>query len=136
MSCAGPSLVRGGHRMVTQSSVMVGAMNTAVIRHAPVADGRHSPRRVRRPQSAPRRGWFHRLRRIGARRSEHPRPEVRVFPVTDARTGVTHLVTDEAMTTGRRAGCYVSVCGIVVLAASLTAESDKLCSSCRDWARR
>ncbi|MGH3793611.1 MAG: hypothetical protein ACRDSP_01845 [Pseudonocardiaceae bacterium] len=63
----------------------------------------------------------------------HPCP---VVPITDARTGGAHLVTDEAIAAGRRAGRYVTVCGIVALAGSPTAEADTFCLSCREWARR
>ncbi|MGH3911675.1 MAG: hypothetical protein ACRDRM_12700 [Pseudonocardiaceae bacterium] len=34
-----------------------------------------------------------------------------VLTMTDARTGCAHLVTDDAATAGRRAGCYVAVSG-------------------------
>lgn len=91
MSCAGPSRVRRGHRVVTESSAIVPVMSTAQVLH---------------------------------------------IPIIDARTGDAHLVTDEAMVAGRRAGRYVTVCGTVALAASLTAEADRLCDACRDWARR
>ena len=41
--------------------------------------------------------------------------------MTDATTGTAHLVTDESVAAGRRAGGrYVAVCGAQVLAASLT----------------
>ncbi len=63
----------------------------------------------------------------------HPCP---VVPITDARTGSAHLVTDEAMAAGRRAGRYVAVCDDEALAGSLTAEADTFCLSCREWARR
>lgn len=55
----------------------------------------------------------------------------RLVPITDARTGRTHLVNDEAMTAGRRAGRYLTVCGVEALAASLTTEADTFCKLCR-----
>ncbi|MGH3796566.1 MAG: hypothetical protein ACRDSP_16955 [Pseudonocardiaceae bacterium] len=53
--------------------------------------------------------------------------------MTDARTSVAHLVTDDAMTIGRRLGRYVACCGAEVLASSLTAEESGYCRSCRRW---
>jgi len=47
--------------------------------------------------------------------------------------GTTHLVTDEAMAAGRRAGCYRAVCGSHLLAASLTTPESGHCRSCRGW---
>lgn len=91
MSCAGPSWVRRGHRVVTESSAIVPVMSTAPVLH---------------------------------------------IPITDAPTGVAHLVTDEAMVAGRRAGRYVTACRTVALAASLTAEADTFCRACRERARR
>ncbi|MGH4025196.1 MAG: hypothetical protein ACRDRV_11520 [Pseudonocardiaceae bacterium] len=52
--------------------------------------------------------------------------------VTDARTSIAHLVSDEAMAAaGRRAGCYVAICGCEVLASSLTTEESGHCRACR-----
>ncbi|MGH3795487.1 MAG: hypothetical protein ACRDSP_11415 [Pseudonocardiaceae bacterium] len=53
--------------------------------------------------------------------------------MTDARTSIAHLVTDEAMAVGRRLGCYVACCGIEVLASSLTAEESGYCRACHRW---
>lgn len=53
-----------------------------------------------------------------------------VFPLIDARTGAEHLVTNDRVNSGRRAGSYVAVCGAVLLAASLTAPEDSYCRSC------
>jgi hypothetical protein len=53
--------------------------------------------------------------------------------VTDARTSVAHLVTDEAMAAGRAQGRYQAVCGREVLASSLTAEESGHCWACRQW---
>ncbi|MGH3848647.1 MAG: hypothetical protein ACRDRT_02900 [Pseudonocardiaceae bacterium] len=57
-----------------------------------------------------------------------------VVAMTDTRTVVTHLVTDEAVAAGRRTGRYVGVCGVAVLPGSLTEGTDRYCRSCRDWA--
>ena len=54
--------------------------------------------------------------------------------MVDARTAVAHLVTDEAMAAGRRAGRYTAACRTVVLAGSLTQDSDDYCRSCAAWA--
>lgn len=43
-----------------------------------------------------------------------------LLTMTDAHTGDAHLVTEEAVIAGRRAGRYVAVCGSKVLAASMT----------------
>ncbi len=58
----------------------------------------------------------------------------RVIEMTDARTHRAHLVTDEAAAAGRAdVGSYVAVCGVVVLAASLTTPGTSYCSDC--WRR-
>lgn len=55
----------------------------------------------------------------------------RLVALTDARTGTAHLVTDDAMVAGRRAGGrYSAVCGIEVLPASLTAPERRSCPGC------
>lgn len=61
-----------------------------------------------------------------------------VVAITDARTRRAHLVTDAAVAAGRRAdaGRYVSVCGVVVLAASLTTPESSYCASCAYWRKR
>jgi hypothetical protein len=61
----------------------------------------------------------------------------RVIAMTDARTYRAHLVTDAAAAAGRAdRGCYVAVCGTVVLAASLTTPDTSFCSACARWRRR
>ncbi|MGH3810115.1 MAG: hypothetical protein ACRDRU_26540 [Pseudonocardiaceae bacterium] len=45
-------------------------------------------------------------------------------------SGVTHLITDESMTTGQPIGCHAAVCGDQVLAASLTTPEHRYCRSC------
>ncbi|MGH3906850.1 MAG: hypothetical protein ACRDTE_22110 [Pseudonocardiaceae bacterium] len=54
----------------------------------------------------------------------------RLITVTDARTGLAHLVTEEAMVAGRRGGSFTAVCACVVLAASLTAPERGHCRAC------
>jgi hypothetical protein len=61
------------------------------------------------------------------RRSAQP-PTV---AMTDTRTLVAHLVTDDAVAVGRRAGRYVGVCGVVVLPGSLQEDTDRSCRSCQ-----
>jgi hypothetical protein len=56
-----------------------------------------------------------------------------LFVMTDARTGVAHLVTDDAAAAGRRAGRYRAMCGADVLAASLTTPESGYCRSCAHW---
>lgn len=50
-----------------------------------------------------------------------------VIPITDARTGDTHLVSEDAWAAGCRAGRFTAVCGSDVLAASLTTNSEHSC---------
>ncbi|MFN2495137.1 MAG: hypothetical protein ABR608_04415 [Pseudonocardiaceae bacterium] len=57
-----------------------------------------------------------------------------VVAMTDTRTTVSHLITDEAVAVGRRAGHYVGVCGAVVLPGSLKEDTDRCCRSCQQWA--
>jgi hypothetical protein len=60
-----------------------------------------------------------------------------VVAITDARTRRAHLVADAAVAAGRaNLGRYVSVCGVVVLAASLTTPESSYCASCAYWRRR
>ncbi len=50
--------------------------------------------------------------------------------ITDARTGIDHLVTDAAAARGRSSGRYLAICGARVLAASLTAPAAGTCRCC------
>jgi hypothetical protein len=60
---------------------------------------------------------------------------LRPIVMTDATTGTAHLVTDESVAAGRRAGGrYVAVCGAQVLAASLTMPERDQCQSCQSCA--
>lgn len=52
------------------------------------------------------------------------------YPVTDAGTLSAHLVSEDALTAGRRAGRFRAACGDVVLAASLTAQERDHCLLC------
>ncbi|MGQ0775044.1 MAG: hypothetical protein ACT4NY_11610 [Pseudonocardiales bacterium] len=56
-----------------------------------------------------------------------------VIKMIDTCTVVAHLVTDEAMAAGRRAGRYVGLCGAVVLPGSLKEDTNRSCSLC--WQR-
>ncbi len=61
---------------------------------------------------------------------------LRPIAMTDAMTGTAHLVTDESVVAGRRAGGrYDAVCGAQVLAASLTMPERDQCQSCTGEAR-
>jgi len=55
------------------------------------------------------------------------------LPAVTDTAGTAHLVTDDAMAAGRAAGCYLAVCGAVVLAASLTTPESGHCRACRRW---
>lgn len=59
-----------------------------------------------------------------------------VIAMTDTRTVVTHLITDEAVAAGRQAGRYVGLCGAVVLPGSLMEDTGQPCRSCRYWRSR
>ncbi|MGH3902987.1 MAG: hypothetical protein ACRDTE_02120 [Pseudonocardiaceae bacterium] len=67
-------------------------------------------------------------------RAANVRDKARVVAMTDTRTVVAHLVTDEAVAAGRRAGRYVGVCDAVVVAGSLLEGTGRGCRSCQDWA--
>lgn len=58
---------------------------------------------------------------------------VRLAEVTDAQTGITHLVSDEAMAAAiiARSGSYLAACGAEVLTASLTTPESAVCRRCR-----
>ncbi|HEY6423832.1 MAG TPA: hypothetical protein VIY28_11405 [Pseudonocardiaceae bacterium] len=60
-----------------------------------------------------------------------PAEAPRVIAITDARTYRAHLVSDAAAAAGRAdVGRYVAVCGMVVLAASLTTPDTSFCRAC------
>lgn len=61
------------------------------------------------------------------------------YPVTDAGSLTAHLVSEDALAAGRRAGRFQAVCGERVLAASLTTQERthcQLCTHLRRGARR
>lgn len=55
----------------------------------------------------------------------------RAVGITDARTRVEHLMSDAAME-HRHSGRYLALCGIEVLAASLTDPGRGQCQHCRE----
>ncbi len=55
-----------------------------------------------------------------------PRP----LGIIDARTHVEHLMTDESAMAHRHSGSYLALCGVRVLAASLTAPDRGRCPRC------
>jgi hypothetical protein len=57
-----------------------------------------------------------------------------VGEMTDTCAAVTHLVTDAAAVTGRRAGRYLAVCEMVVVPGSLKESSTRCCRDCQAWA--
>jgi hypothetical protein len=62
-------------------------------------------------------------------------PEQRRAPrpvgITDAHTHVEHLVTDESAMAHRHSGRYPALCGVQVVAASLTAPGREQCQCCQ-----
>lgn len=74
------------------------------------------------------------------RRSTHPALRTtrrrRYVGVVDARTLVEHLLTDDALSAGRRPqGRYIALCGVTVLPANLTVGERDRCRSCAAVAR-
>lgn len=60
-----------------------------------------------------------------------PAERPRVIAMTDARTYRAHLVTDAAAAAGRAdMGWYRAMCGVVVLAASMTTPETSFCGAC------
>lgn len=57
--------------------------------------------------------------------------KLHVVAMTDTRTAVAHLVTDEAVAVGRQAGRYVGLCGEMVLPGSLLEDTNRPCQPCR-----
>ncbi|MGH3844008.1 MAG: hypothetical protein ACRDS0_21565 [Pseudonocardiaceae bacterium] len=55
-----------------------------------------------------------------------PRP----IGITDANTGIEHLMSDEVAAQRRRLGSYLALCGTQVLAASLVAPGRGHCPVC------
>ncbi|MGH3842098.1 MAG: hypothetical protein ACRDS0_11730 [Pseudonocardiaceae bacterium] len=50
--------------------------------------------------------------------------------ITDAHTQVEHLVSDESVAAHRHTGHYLALCGMTVLAASLTDPGRGWCREC------
>ncbi|MGH3766092.1 MAG: hypothetical protein ACRDTX_13250 [Pseudonocardiaceae bacterium] len=50
--------------------------------------------------------------------------------ITDAHTHVEHLVSDESVAAHRHTGHYLALCGMTVLAASLTDPGRGWCREC------
>jgi hypothetical protein len=78
----------------------------------------------------------HRRRGRGVTGAGVPVETSRVIAMTDSRTYRAHLVTDAAAAAGRaQGGRYISVCGMVVLPASLASPETSYCRSCAYWHR-
>jgi len=73
--------------------------------------GRHSKRRGARAQAPAQRG---------------PRP----LGITDAHTHIEHLVSDQSVAAHRHTDHYLALCGMTVLAASLTDPGRGWCREC------
>lgn len=57
---------------------------------------------------------------VPEQRRPHPAGVTDAMGITDAQTRVEHLVTDASASEHRHAGRYLALCGIEVVAASLT----------------
>jgi hypothetical protein len=55
---------------------------------------------------------------------------MRPLGVIDARTQIEHLVSDESAMAHRHRGHYLALCGVTVLAASLTDPGRGRCEEC------
>lgn len=66
----------------------------------------------------------------GARARIYEQRGPRPVGITDARTRVRHLMTDESAMEHRHAGRYLALCGARVLAASLTTPESEHCLAC------
>ena len=51
--------------------------------------------------------------------------------ITDAHTHVEHLVSEESAMAHRHSGRYLALCGVQVVAASLTAPGREQCQCCQ-----
>jgi hypothetical protein len=83
------------------------------------------------------------MRVLSSRAGKHRQPRrtprlavsapAQVVTITDWM-GTAHLVTDEAMNPGDQStGWYAAVCGVEVLAASLSAPIGRSCRGCASW---
>jgi hypothetical protein len=75
-----------------------------------------------------------RSRASRSRQTSSPKPvkRARVTGMVDAQTSVEHLITDRAMTQHQHSGRYLTLCGIEILAHSLTAPPHGRCIVCAD----
>lgn len=82
--------------------------------------------------SAPGRSWW---RPMGARlprlaRTPLPAPRRAGIELVDVHTRVTHQVSPEELFAGRARGDYEALCGVRLLAASLTDPGRSRCPEC------
>lgn len=82
--------------------------------------------------STPNRSWW---RTIGAHLHHPPkapvsRPRLPSIELVDARTRVAHQVSPEVLLAGRARGEYEALCGVRLLAASLTEPGRGQCEPC------
>lgn len=86
--------------------------------------------------SEPDRAWW---RTVGARLHPPPNelvpgPRLPGIELVDARTRVAHQVSPEELLAGRARGDYEALCGVRLLAASLTDPGRGRCEPCREQA--
>jgi hypothetical protein len=67
---------------------------------------------------------------VAEQRRPHPVRITDAVGITDARTRIEHLMTDAAAMEHRHVGRYLALCGIEVLAASLTDPGRGQCQPC------
>lgn len=77
-------------------------------------------------------GAYGRHRRHAAHAQVSAQRGTRPLGVLDARTRVEHLMSDESAMAHRHSGRYVALCGVEVLAASLTAPEHSRCGPCQE----
>ena len=56
--------------------------------------------------------------------------DLRVLGIIDAQTRVEHLVSDDSAMANRHSGMYLTLCGVKILAASLTDPGRGRCPEC------
>lgn len=65
------------------------------------------------------------------------RPKLDIFPeVVDTTTRIVHRMTDAALSAGRHAGRYLTLCGANIFAASMTTPERARCDRCWPPRRR
>jgi hypothetical protein len=82
----------------------------------------------------PNRAWW---RMIGARLCHPPKAPISAqrlpgIELVDARTRVAHQVSADVLLAGRARGEYEALCGVRLLAASLTEPGHDWCQLCRE----